>query len=262
LKRLVTSALAMAALLLVVAVPAAMAEGTGHGGVTVMVMKHACNPDVKNVQDFNAIKESADGPVAALAATVLACPTIVNPGDETSDGVKGEATSFAFTVADAEGTHELPGNTEPGKLCETDLGLDADGDGNISEDVCLDVSHYVFDVADGPVTVTESQPPAGYAFGELLFTPTEIDGNNDAASVVSIDRDAGVIELDTTNDEDGMIMLHVYNFQTTTMPDTATEAAPASPISGPGLLMLATAAAGFAALWFIGGLRRRETSSR
>jgi hypothetical protein len=260
LKRLVTTALATAALLLV-AVPGAMAAGAGEGEVTVMVMKHACNPDVKNLDDFNAIKESADGPVAALAATVLACPTIVNPGDDTSDGVKGDAVSFAFTLEDAEGTHELPASTSPAKLCETDLGLDADGDGEISEDVCLDTTHYVFEgVTNGEVHITETEPPAGHRFGELLFTPSVIDGNNDADSLVSIDRDAGVIHLDTTADEDGMIMLHVYNFQVA-MPDSATEALPGSSPSNFGPLLLLVFLGGFGALWFASSLRRRETTS-
>jgi hypothetical protein len=260
LRRLITTALATAALLLV-AVPGAMAAGAGDGEVTVMVMKHACNPDVKNLDDFNAIKESADGPVAALAATVLACPTIVNPGDDTSDGVKGDAASFAFTLEDAEGTQELPSSTSPAKLCETDLGLDADGDGEISEDVCLDTTHYVFEgVTNGEVTITETEPPAGYRFGELLFTPSVIDDNNDADSLVSIDRDAGVIELDTTADEDGMIMLHVYNFEKD-MPDSATEALPGNSPSNFGLLFMLAFIGGFGALWFASSLRRREITS-
>lgn len=259
-KRLVTTALATAALLLV-AVPGAMAAGAGEGEVTVMVMKHACNPDVNNLQDFNEIKESADGPVAALAATVLACPTIVNPGDDTSDGVKGDATAFAFSLGDADGTHELPSSSSPAKLCESDLDLDADGDGNISEDVCLDTTHYVFEgVTDGQVTITETDPPAGYTFGELLFTPSVIDDNNDADSLVSIDRDAGIIELDTTADEDGVIMLHVYNFESE-MPDSATAALPNSTPNNFVFLLVLAFIGSLGALWFASSRRGRETTS-
>ncbi|MDP8904083.1 MAG: hypothetical protein M3N29_01990 [Chloroflexota bacterium] len=264
--RLITAVLASTVLLLVAAAPAALADDAGDGTVTVMVMKHACNEDVRSLEDFNEIKESADGPVAALAATVVACPTIVNPGDETSNGVKGEAASFSFTLEDEEGTHELPADTEPAKLCESDLGLDADGDGNISKDVCLDTTHYVFEgVVNGEVTVTETEPPAGFEFGELLFTPTEVNGNNDADSLVSIDRNAGVIRLDTTADDDGMIMLHIYNFEKQ-MPDTATAADTATEnarLSG-GLLLAFGLAAGvglwFFGLWFARG-RRPESAS-
>ncbi|CAN5783532.1 hypothetical protein BH24CHL6_BH24CHL6_04250 [soil metagenome] len=196
-----------------------------------------------------------------LAATVLACPTIVNPGDETSDGVKGDAASFAFTLEDAEGTHQLPGSSSPAKLCETDLGLDADGDGNISDDVCLDTTHYVFEgVANGHVTITETEPPAGHSFGELLFTPSVMDDNNDADALVSIDRDAGVIELDTTADEDGMIMLHVYNFEVQ-MPDSSTEALPGSTPNNFVPLLVLVFIGSLGALWFASSLRRRETDS-
>ncbi len=261
-KRSITTVLATATLLLVAVAPAALAAGAGEDTVTVMVMKHACNEDVRSLEDFNAIKESADGPVAALAATVLACPTIVNPGDETSDGVKGEATSFSFALEDEEGTHQLPANTEPAKLCESDLGLDVDGDGNVSEDVCLDTTHYVFEgVVNGAVTVTETEPPTGFEFGELLFTPTEVDGNNDADSLVSIDRDAGVIALDTTADDDGMIMLHIYNFRIQ-MPDSAmaTETPQDNLPLNVGLL-LALAAAAVAGVWLSLNLRRRDNTA-
>jgi len=257
-KRLMTTVLATAALLLVVAGPAAAASGDGH--VDVEVMKHLCNPDVRNIDDFNAIIEAADGPVAALAATVLACPTVVNPGDETTDGVKGDAIAFSFTVEDADGTHQLPNNTDPAKLCETDLGLDADGDGNISDDVCLDISYYAFEgLVSGHITVTETEPPAGTRFGALLTTPTEVDGNNDADSIVSVDAEAGVIELDTSADEDGMVMLHVYNFQT--LPDSSTAAEAASESAPMGLLLaLVLGIAATFGAWLSIGLRRREGS--
>lgn len=265
-KRMVFALLATAALLLT-AVPFVGAAGGGHDdadGVTIMVMKHACDPEqVRNLDEFNAIIEAAESPVAALAGTVLACPTVVNPGDETTDGVKSDAAEFSFSVEDANGTQQLPANTTAAKLCESDLQLDANGDGKVAEpDVCLDISHYVFEgVANGPITVTETQPPAGSRFGELLFTPTEIDDNNDADSLVSLDRQAGVIELDTTADEDGAVMLHVYNFETE-MPDSAmaTEAGAASPINL-GLLFSLVGAAAFG-LWLTVGLRRREPSSR
>lgn len=245
--------------MLVVAAPVGAAAGDGT--VHVEVMKHLCNPDVKNLDDFNAIVEGADGPVAALAATVLACPAVVNPGDETSDGVKADAAAFSFTVEDADATYDLPENSDPAKLCETDLGLDADGDGEILDTTCLDTSYYSFDgLVNGEVTVTETEPPAGYRFGTLLFTPTEVDGNNDADSLLSLDQDAGVIELDTTADEDGMVMLHVYNFESQ-MPDsaTATEIGRQSAPSDMGLLLALGLAAALGIALSL-GLRRREGS--
>lgn len=261
-KRLIFTSLAVGALVLAAA-PATMAQGGGDDEVTVMVMKHICDPaQVKNLDDFNAIIDGAESPVAALVGTVLACPAAVNPGDDTSNGIKSDATDFSFTVEDANGTHPMSNNSMAAKLCESDVELDANGDGTISGDVCLDISHYVFEgVANGDVTVTESDRPAGFHFGEQLFTPTQIDNNNDADSRVSIDRDAGVIELDTTADEDGMIMLHVYNFQDE-MPDSAAaaEAVNASPSYLGGLAAGAAGVVAFAVL-FIVGLRRREPSA-
>ena len=258
-KRFVYTGLAVGALLLAAA-PATMAQNGGDDDVTVMVMKHLCDPaQVKNLDDFNAIIDAAESPVAALVGTVLACPAAVNPGDDTSNGIKSDATDFSFTVEDANGTHQMPNNSMAAKLCESDVQLDANGDGTISADVCLDISHYVFDgLANGDVTVTESDRPAGFHFGEQLFTPTQIDNNNDAESRVSIDRDAGVIELDTTADEDGMIMLHVYNFEDA-MPDsaTATDTLSDTPSNFGGLAVFAAGALAFGLL-FVVGLRRRQ----
>ncbi len=253
-KRLVPTLLATAALLVFSAGP--LSAAAGDETVTVAVMKHACNPDVQNLDAFNAIIEGADGPVAALAATVLACPTIVNPGDDTTNGVKSDPAEFEFSVEDANGVQQLPDNTMAAKLCESDLKLDADGDGKIETTVCLDISHYVFEgLANGTVTVTEDQPPAGSSFGELLFTPTELDGNNDADSLVNIDRDAGVIELDTTADEDGVVMLHVYNFQGQ-LPPSSTAAPTTTQAVDAGLLIGLALAAGVG-IWMAIGLRRR-----
>lgn len=263
-KRLVPTLLATAALMLVVAAPVSAAGG-GEGTVTVSVMKHLCNQDINNADDFTAIVEGAESPVAALAATVLACPTIVNPGDEQTDGVKSEPADFSFTVEDADGTRDLPENTQAAKLCEGGeggLGIDVDGDGEILAETCLDISHYSFDgLVSGEITVTETEPPAGSRFGFLLTTPSEVDGNNDAESVLSFDAEAGVIELDTTPDEDGMVMLHVYNFQNE-MPDSATAAeitSESAPINVGLLLALGLAAT--LGIWLSIGLRRREPSS-
>ena len=262
LKRLVPALLIVGSFLLS-AVPAVMAAG--ETGVTVMVMKHACNPDVKNLDDFNAIIEGAENPVAALAATVLACPAVVNPGDDSTDGVKADPADFSFTVEDSAGSNDMPGNSMAAKLCESDLGLDANGDGTAGDPkVCLDISHYSFEgLENGPITVTETQPPAGYEFGTVLFTPTEIDNNNDADSLASLDRDAGVIELDTSADEDGMVMLHVYNFEKQ-MPDTATASGIDStndvfPIVS---VLLLLGVAGAFGLWLTTGLSRSRPTTK
>ena len=63
-------------------------------------------------------------------------------------------------------------------------------------------------------------------FGTMLFTPSELDGNNDANTLGSVDVPSATIVLDTTADEDAMLMLHIYNFDTgeeASMPDAAME---------------------------------------
>ncbi|MCV0404454.1 MAG: hypothetical protein K5924_12240 [Chloroflexi bacterium] len=198
----------------------------GGGDATVMVMKHNC-ADVSTTEEFEAVEaRAATNPTTPDAAfgptveTVLECPTVVLEGDtQTPDTVAGGTSAFDFTVADGSTTQTLSTDgafTQTG-ACETDVAYDADRNGSLDADVCLDLSHYEFAVAgDSDVTVTEITPPAGFAFGALRFTP----GSGDEASLVSASN--GVIELDTSADDDGMIMLHVYNFAVAAAPSDAT----------------------------------------
>lgn len=192
------------------------APGGGGDTATVMIMKHNC-ADVTTMAEFEDVEaRAATNPTTPEAAfgptveTVLECPTVVLPGDEqTADTVAGGESTFEFTVADASGTATLStdGAFAATAACETDVEYDADRSGELDEGVCLDLSHYEFEVsADGQITITETAAPAGFAFGALRFTP----GSGDDASLVSAGE--GVIVLDASADEDGMIMLHVYNF--------------------------------------------------
>lgn len=193
------------------------APGGGNGTATVMVMKHNC-ADVTTMAEFEEVEaRAATNPTTPEAAfgptveTVLECPTVVLPGDEQSaDAVAGGESSFDFSVSDADGTAVLStdGMFAASVACETDVMYDADRSGEpLDDDVCLDLSHYEFEVStDGQVTVTETSAPSGFLFGALRFTP----GSGDDAALVSAAN--GEIVLDVAADEDGMIMLHVYNF--------------------------------------------------
>ena len=214
-----------------------VAADNAEGEVTIMIMKHTCTEkDIASVADFEAVEaagEGASNPVAGLVNTVLACPTTGHPGDEPSEGaIANDRTEFDFTVTGGDGTEMTLADAEfkQAKLCESDVQLDADGDGEISEDVCLDTSHYELTVSAGDVTVAESHPPHGFRYGTLRFTPTEVDGNNDADTLQS-SRDEEPLHLDTTADDDGMVMLHIYNFEMTT-PNTDTVAAEADNAGG------------------------------
>ena len=188
--------------------------------VEVSIMKHLCG-DVATVAEFEAIEAAAaaanpENPVAPLVATVLACPTIVVTGDIPTDGaVTGGAVDFEFSVRDASGTQLLSedGMFMQGALCETDVNLDADGDGQITNDVCLDVSHYSFEVVDGVVIITETDAPAGHRFGTIRFTPGSDDADALVGTITSVEA-SGVIVLDTRADEDDSVMVHAYNFVT------------------------------------------------
>jgi hypothetical protein len=110
------------------------------------------------------------------------------------------------------------------KLCETDIERDANGDGQFSADVCLDISHYIFsNVALGDVTVRETTPPNGWMFGTLLLTPQALqaEGSADADTNAEFDAEASTVTLDLSGDDDGDAMLHVYNFESSPATDTA-----------------------------------------
>ncbi len=223
-KRTVLSLTAALGLALAISAPVAADAGDA---VDIMVMKHACGESIQSEADFEAVEAKGEGnPVAALVQTVLACPTIANPGDEQSEGaIAGESTEFTFTVTDSEGNSVSSEDAEfvPGKLCESDVDLDANGDGEKSADVCLDVSHYMFTgLVSGEITVEETSPPNGFRYGTVRFTPNELAENNDEESLVS-DRTEEPIQLDTSGDTDNSVMLHVYNFQAG-MPRTDTVA--------------------------------------
>lgn len=101
------------------------------------------------------------------------------------------------------------------QLCESDIQVDVNGDGMISPTTCLDTSEYHFNTVsagNGKADVQETAPPQGYHYGTLLFTPVQADGNDDQQSLLATDDVKGLIKLDTTNDTDKVITIHVYDF--------------------------------------------------
>lgn len=241
----------------------------GGGGATgmVMVMKHLCDPSIQSEADFQAVEaRAATNPTTPMgvpslgstAETVLACPVVVQPGDGQTPGAIGSGQrTFDFTVTDSATTTQTltTDSTFSGDngfdtavedfACESDIGYDADRDGTIEDNVCLDFSSYSFaDVVEGQVAVTEIAAPPGARFGTVRLTPAAL--SDDAAIGLSF-TSAGVITFDSSADEDTMVMLHVYNFQAAaaatpsptpvvpTLPNAAAEA----PAAGGSLLLLA-----------------------
>ena len=211
---------------------------------TVMVMKHLCDESIQSEADFKAVEAKAatneETPMGvpslgSTAETVLACPVVVLTGDtQTPDAIGSGEQDFDFTVEDSDGTTQTltTDTTFSGEngfdtpvedfACESDIAYDANRNGTIDEDVCLDFSSYSFmDVPEGPVTVTESTAPEGTRFGTVRLTPPEL--SDDAAIGLTFDS-TGTITFDSSADGDEMVMLHVYNFVgAATMPNAATE---------------------------------------
>ncbi|MDQ3690094.1 MAG: hypothetical protein M3406_08695 [Chloroflexota bacterium] len=209
-------------------------DGTGAGGTgTVMVMKHLCDASVQSEADFREVEErSLDNPTTPMdvpsrgstAETVLTCPVIVQPGDGQTPGtIASGSRTFDFTVEDSEGTTQVltEDTTFSGDngfetevedfACETTIEYDADRDGTIEDDVCLDFSAYAFgNVVEGEVTVDEIEAPPGARFGTVRLSPPELAPGEDAIGL-EFNSD-GVITFDSSLDEDEMVTLHVYNF--------------------------------------------------
>ena len=234
------------------AMPAAATHGdrtvtAAHGAEpTIVVMQHICGPDIQTEADFVAAEDAGaggepggDGTLPGLVATVLACPTVFLPSDTGTGGIASDPTEFDYTVGDSAGASYALSDAMfmAAELCETDIALDANGNGEIEDDVCLDVSMYQFSpVAEGAVTVTQTQAPGNTRFGTIRFTPASTD------DMTLLSASAGVLEFDTSADtqvddpplplaeyNDDVVVAHVYNFQNVegSMPNSATTA-PAS----------------------------------
>ena len=181
-------------------------------GVDVSVSKHVCA--VQTQADFDAIGD--------FAAKLLACPVVTLPGHSGPAGAIDSGTAglvpngesaFNFTLTDGNGIVRSMANGDasfiPAQLCEIELG---DLDGNPGTNLCLETSHYQFaDVDDGETVIVELLAPDGYAWGTIEFTPSSINPNNDAQSLVSAGN--GTVVLDTNDPvTQSDVMLHVFNF--------------------------------------------------
>lgn len=222
-------------LLLSSAIPMLAASGDP-GKVTIT--SHACTEQpIKNQAEFDAVVAKAKGDaVTALALTSLACPTIVlsaNDMDRT-DGAAGPAVDFDVTVIDSKSAKQTLADAvfTPVKLCETDLERDVNGDSNVTADVCLDLSNYVFsNLAVGTVTVKEITPPNGWKFGTLSLIPKvlQMAGSDDAKTGVDFSAKTATVKLDLAGDADAQAILHVFLFANSPATDTQPAASDGSP---------------------------------
>ena len=218
-------------------------NGGNGGSGTVSVMKHVCPSNIKSKADFDAL--------GSFLKKVLTCPVITREGDQGTGAANAGQANFDFSVAAGGMTQRISSaKFMPAKLCETDVNADANGNGKIEADVCVDVSHYVYSgVPQGSVRITEIMPPAGHRFGSIEFTPN----SGDEKSLVSFG--GGVIRLNTANDND--VMVHVYNFKTGPMPSQMPDTGVADGATGMlALVALVTLIAGLA---LTAGARRRRT---
>ncbi len=234
--RWVLALMTAAGLLLLSAVPMFAASGDP-GKVTIT--SHACTEQpIKTQADFDAVVARAEGDaVTALTLTGLACPTIVlsvNDKDRTG-GVAGPAVDFDVEVTDSTGAKQTLADAvfTPAKLCETDLERDVNGDGNMTADVCLDVSNYTFsNLAVGTVTVKETTPPNGWKFGTLSLIPKvlQIAGSDDSKTGVDFSAKTATVRLNLAGDADEQALLHVFLFANSPATDTLPAASDGSAV--------------------------------
>jgi hypothetical protein len=109
-------------------------------------------------------------------------------------------------------------------VCEADLPQDINGDP--SDNLCLDLSRYVFsDVTPGnPITVNATGAPAGMRYVGVAFDPRTDDGETFITAGTF-----GTVRLDTT--ADGDMTIHV--FYGPEPPPTATPTATRTPTNTP-----------------------------
>jgi hypothetical protein len=174
--------------------------------VAITVMKHVCPAAIQTQAQFDAL--------GSFINKVLTCPVITVPGDVGPAGaIDAGEKSFAFTVTDPDGVvHSMAAGQAafvPAQLCEAAIG---DVDGNPNNNLCVETSHYMWSsLKEGITTITELNPPSGYRYGALEFTPQDLHPNTDAESLISAGN--GVIVLDTRlPHHQSDVMLHVFNF--------------------------------------------------
>ncbi len=178
----------------------------------ITIMKHLCS-NITSLPDFLSL-EAGKGPIAALASTVLNCPTTGLLGNEAMAGtVSSPRTNYSFQVMNGTTTKTLTDGTFMShKICESNVNLDVNMDGTISSSTCLDISDYDIPLTHAGsstiITVTENMQPTGFHFGTIRFTPPTLIPNNDAQNLVSLNASSSTITLDMKNDTDGMVMLH------------------------------------------------------
>lgn len=185
--------------------------------IEIDVMTHLCNANIKNESDFQALSNGKDV-LGAFGNQVLNCPATVLPANAPVAGtVAAPQTPFDYTVSGENNSPQMLKDSDffAEKVCESDINKDVNADGTVSSSTCLDTSEYHFNnlsAGHGKVDVTATTLPQGYHFGTLRFTPPIVDQNNDEQSLLGIDHAQGRIQLDTTNDADKVITLHVYDF--------------------------------------------------
>jgi hypothetical protein len=168
---------------------------------TIRLVKHDCAPSIQTADDFQKLDQ---------IGKLTTCPVITRPDNAGPDGaIHGDSAAFDFSFDTGDGDPQTLANATftAAQVCESDLGLDADGDPNV--DLCFDASDYAVTVGGGPITITETTPPKKHRFGAV-----ELPDRDDAAALASVDEEAGqfVIDPSQAGSGDGELVVHVYNF--------------------------------------------------
>lgn len=165
---------------------------------TLTVIGRLCPEPITSRSAFQAIGD--------YWAQIATCPSFVLPGDSPSpDGQTAGELDATIAVQGSDLASQAMADVtfEQTLVCESDLPQDINQDP--SDDLCLDLSRYVFsDVIQGsPVTVNATGAAPDTKYVGVAFEPD----SGDDASFISAGA-AGTIKLNTT--EDGDVTVHIF----------------------------------------------------
>ncbi len=172
----------------------AASETTGE----VLIVAHACKPDVQSVDQLFALGDRI--------ARLNACPALTLPGYPAPGGaISGGELSFDFMLAPIAGDAQtLTGNGAfvPDSFCESSIGpLDNDP----TNDRCVSTSGFSFELPEGSITFTQTLAPEA-----MRYVAAETGSDADAGIITGSDPDAGYLGLDTAQRGTDRPTIHLY----------------------------------------------------
>lgn len=172
----------------------AAAETTG----SLLIVAHACKPDVQSVDQLFALGNRLD--------RWNACPAFTLPGFPAPGGaVSGGEFDFDFTLSPVSGDAQtLTGNGSfvPDAFCESAVGL---LDNDPTNDRCVSTSGFAFELPEGSITLTQTYIPE-----TMHYVAAEMGDDADGGVLTNSDPAAGFLALDTSLRGTDQPVIHLY----------------------------------------------------